>query len=122
MGITRHKVQVAVYFPRAVAKALRERAKARHQTVTEYVYQLVSEDLDGQADYMRVQAGHQLTRANALLSAIASKLLPTEDVQAIKAGSSAAAKRAYGPVPMRPFEIETRLVLDEQSSGLADPD
>ncbi len=62
------------------------------------MFRLIDQDLDGAMDYMMVQAGYQMTRANALLSVLAAKQLTAEEMDNLKTKSREAARRAYGPV------------------------
>lgn len=112
MGGTTRKKQIVAYVPAVIAAGARNRAKSRGQSLSDYIFQLIDQDLDGTMDYMMVQAGYQMTRANALLSVLAAKHLTADEMDNLKAKSREAARRAYGPVPLRPFDIETRLVGD----------
>ena len=106
--------------PALIAERAQRRAKRRGQSLSDYMFQLIDQDLDGAMDYMMVQAGYQMTRANALLSVLAAKHLTADEMDNLKTKSREAARRAYGPVPLRPFDIETRLVGDwrvEEPSG-----
>lgn len=58
-----------------IAAGARNRAKSRGQSLSDYIFQLIDQDLDGTVDYMMVQVGYQMTRANALLSVLAAKHL-----------------------------------------------
>lgn len=53
-----------------------------------------------------------MTRANVLLSVLAAKHPTTDEMNHLKTKLIGAARRAYGPAPLRPFNIETRLVGD----------
>lgn len=112
MGGTTRKKQIVAYVPAVIAAGARNRAKSRGQSLSDYIFRLIDQDLDGSMDYMMVQAGYQMTRANALLSVLAAKHLTADEMDNLKTKSREAARRAYGPVPLRPFDIETRLVGD----------